>query len=250
MTKTLDILNSSERKLAILIDPEKTNETDALEELIRKVKTLNPTFIFVGGSTVETSDLDKCISTIKSKTEVPVVIFPGSHDQINEQADAVLFLSLLSGRNPDYLIGHQVQSAHILKKMQIETISTAYLLIDGGKNSSVAYVSQTSPIPNDQTTIAVNTAVAGEMLGFKTVFLDAGSGAKDPVPEKMIQEVKRQISVPLIIGGGLRSLEQIENAYSAGADLVVIGNKIEEDTDFLLDLIGYYSKERNPSSTF
>lgn len=250
MTKALDILNSSERKLAILIDPEKTNDTQALEGLIQKIKTLNPTFIFVGGSTVETSDLDKCISTIKSKIDVPVIIFPGSHDQINEQADAILFLSLLSGRNPDYLIGHQVQSAHILRKLQIETIATAYLLIDGGKNSSVAYVSQTSPIPNDQTTIAVNTAVAGEMLGFKTVFLDAGSGAKDPVPEKMIQEVKRQINVPLIIGGGLRSLEQIENAYSAGADLVVIGNKIEEDTDFLLDLIGYYSKERNPSSTF
>lgn len=250
MTQTLDILNGEPRKLAILIDPEKTNDQNVLEELIQKIKILNPTFIFVGGSTVEASDLDKCISTIKSKTDIPVVIFPGSHDQINEKADAILFLSLLSGRNPDYLIGHQVQSAHILKKMDIETISTGYLLIDGGKNSSVAYVSQTSPIPNDQTTIAVNTAVAGEMLGFKTVFLDAGSGAKDPVPSKMIQEVKRQINVPLIIGGGLRSLEQIEDAYEAGADVVVIGNKIEEDTDFLLDLIGYYSKERNPSSSF
>jgi geranylgeranylglyceryl phosphate synthase family protein len=148
-----------------------------------------------------------------------------------------LFLSLISGRNPDYLIGHHVEAAHLLKKMQLEIIPTAYLLIDGGKNSSVQYVSQTTPIPADQESIALKTAIAGEMLGLKTIFLDAGSGALNPVPAKMIREVKKNISVPLIVGGGLRTVQDVENAFKAGADVVVVGNKIEEDTDFLLELM-------------
>jgi putative glycerol-1-phosphate prenyltransferase len=247
MNNVLDILTQKGKKLAILIDPEKTNTSASLDDLLKMINALSPTFIFVGGSTVDSDDLNNCLKIIKSQTDIPAVIFPGSHQQIDEQADALLFLSLLSGRNPDYLIGHQVQSAYHLKKMDIETISTAYLLIEGGKNSSVAYVSQTSPIPNDQVGIAVNTAVAGEMLGFKTIFMDAGSGAKNHVPVEMIKAVKENISLPLIIGGGLRSIASIDSAYHAGADLVVVGNKIEEDESFLLDLIGYFSKVKNHS---
>jgi len=241
--KVHEILRSDQKKLAVLIDPDKTNDFESLNALISKVSSLNPAFIFIGGSTVNTDDFKKSIDIIKKLTSIPVVIFPGDHNQIDKKADGILFLSLLSGRNPDYLIGHQVQSAHLLKKMDIEVIPTAYMLIDGGKNSSVAYVSQTRPIPNDQNSIAVHTAIAGELLGFQCVFMDAGSGAKNPVPFEMIKEVKDNIDIPLIIGGGIKSIEELDKAYSAGADLIVIGNKIEEDTDFLLDLIHYYSKE-------
>lgn len=242
MKRLHDILSNGRKKVAILIDPDKTRGEAEIEDLLARIKLLNPTFIFVGGSTVSENDLHACLTQIKSKTAIPVVIFPGSRQQINELADGILFLSLLSGRNPDYLISHQVESAHLLKKMEIETISTAYLLIDGGKNSSVAYVSQTSPIPSDQEGIAVKTAIAGEMLGFQCVFMDAGSGAINPVPEKMIKAVKQNIDLPLIVGGGLRTTEEVENAFNAGADLVVIGNKVEEDADFLLDLAGYFSE--------
>src|SRR5690606_8958759 len=152
MTHTVyDILKSPEKKLAILVDPEKTNSSEIIAVLAEKLNILQPSFIFVGGSTVSAADMKNCLSVLKATTKIPIVIVPGSPEQVDEQADAILFMSLLSGRNPDYLIGHQVRSARILKQMNIETISTAYLLVDGGKNSSVAYVSQTSPIPNEQT---------------------------------------------------------------------------------------------------
>lgn len=239
-----NILSSSKRKLAILIDPDKEMTIEKLPSTLDKINLLNPSFIFIGGSTVNSTEMDDAIDLVKKSTQIPVIIFPGSHQQINEKADGLLFLSLLSGRNPDYLIGHQVQSAHLLKKMDIEVISTAYLLVDGGKSSSVAYVSQTSPIPNDQIGIAVNTAIAGEMMGFKSVFLDAGSGAIHPVSVKMISAVKNQINIPLIVGGGISTTEDIEKAYSAGADVVVIGNKIEEDIDFLLDIKNFLSEKK------
>lgn len=239
-----NILSSSKRKLAILIDPDKEMTIEKLPSTLDKINLLNPSFIFIGGSTVNSTEMDDAIDLVKKSTQIPVIIFPGSHQQINEKADGLLFLSLLSGRNPDYLIGHQVQSAHLLKKMDIEVISTAYLLVDGGKSSSVAYVSQTSPIPNDQIGIAVNTAIAGEMMGFKSVFLDAGSGAIHPVGVKMISAVKNQINIPLIVGGGISTTEDIEKAYSAGADVVVIGNKIEEDIDFLLDIKNFLSEKK------
>jgi putative glycerol-1-phosphate prenyltransferase len=164
--------------------------------------------------------------------------------QISDKADGILFLTLISGRNPDFLIGHQVESAHLIKKMDIEVIPTGYLLIDGGKTSAVSYVSQTSPIPADQTTIAVNTAIAGEMLGLDVLFMDAGSGAKHPVNVDMIAAVRKNTNIPLIIGGGIKTVEDIEAAIGAGADLVVIGNRIEEDTDFLLDIRSLLKKER------
>lgn len=237
MTKTLyNILTNGNKKVAILVDPDKTNTPELLNPLIKKIEILRPAFIFVGGSTVDQKDFENCLSYIKENTTVPVILFPGSQHQISEKADGILFLSLISGRNPDYLIGHQIESAHILKKMDLETISTGYLLIDGGKPSAVSYVSQTSPIPADQTTIAAKTSIAGEMLGLKAIFLDAGSGANTPVKPEMIRAIKANISLPLIVGGGIRTTEEMEQAMGAGADLIVIGNRIEEDIDFLLDI--------------
>jgi phosphoglycerol geranylgeranyltransferase len=231
------LLTNGQKKLAILIDPDKNSSETNLISLIEKINLLKPSFIFIGGSTVDAFDFNNCISIIKNNCKIPIVIFPGSHVQINDKADAILFLSLISGRNPDFLIGHQVEAAPILKNLDLEVIPTAYMLIDGGKNSSVAYVSQTSPIPSDQYNIAINTAIAGELMGMQAVFLDAGSGAINPVSEKMIHGVKQNISIPLIVGGGLKSIEEVENTLTAGADIAVIGNKIEENIDFLLDLM-------------
>ncbi|MBI3133936.1 MAG: geranylgeranylglyceryl/heptaprenylglyceryl phosphate synthase [Bacteroidetes bacterium] len=237
------IANNRQRNLAVLIDPDKNKDARLLVKLLQKIDALKPAFIFVGGSTVDASTFNQCIEVIKKNTAIPVVIFPGSHNQIHEKADAILFLSLISGRNPDYLIGHHVEAAHLLKNMKLEVIPTGYLLIDGGKNSSVQYVSQTTPIPADQESIAVKTAIAGELLGMKTIFLDAGSGALNPVPAQMIQAVKKNTSLPLIVGGGLRSAADVEAAFNAGADVVVVGNKIEEDMDFLLELMLVQKKQ-------
>ena len=229
-------IQKGKKQLAVLIDPDKSKNKTQLIDLIKKINILKPNFIFVGGSTVDVVDFKNCIQIIKSNTKTPVIIFPGSHLQVDEQADAILFLSLISGRNPDFLIGHQIEAAPRLKQSKIDIIPTAYLLIDGGKMSSVAYVSQTTPIPADQNIIAKNTALAGELMGMKCVFMDAGSGAVNPVPPKMIKTVSQTINLPLIIGGGLKTINDIELAYKAGADVVVIGNKIEEDINFILDL--------------
>lgn len=238
-----DILKKSAKKIAILIDPDKVNSEAQLDPLIKKIEALESALIFVGGSTVDPIDFENCISAIKKKSELPVISFPGSSMQISDKADGILFLTLISGRNPDFLIGHQVESAHLIKKMDIEVIPTGYILIDGGKTSAVSYVSQTTPIPTDQITIAVNTAIAGEMLGLDVIFMDAGSGAKHPINAAMITAVRKNISIPLIIGGGLKTVEDIESALQAGADLVVVGNKIEQDTNFLLDIKALMSKQ-------
>ena len=236
MSSIYEVLQSRGKKLAILVDPEKMNTTETLLPLLKKINVLKPHFIFVGGSTVTESELNACLKIVKANTEIPLVIFPGSQTQISRDADAILFLSLISGRNPDYLIGHQIKAAPLIKEIGLEAIPTGYILIDGEKNSSVAYVSQTTPIPNDQVSIAVKTAVAGELLGLKTIFMDAGSGAKKAVSTDMIKAVKSEVNLPLIVGGGIKTIEGVESAYNAGADVVVIGNKIEEDINFLLDL--------------
>lgn len=226
--------------LAILIDPDKHEQAEDLLPTLEKINILNPSFIFIGGSTVHPEQFKKVCQFIKTKTQVPTIIFPGAHSHLDESAEGILFLSLLSGRNPDYLIGHQIQAAPILKKMDIEVIPTAYLLVDGGKSTSVAYVSQTSPIPADQESIASDTAIAAELMGFRTVFMDAGSGANRPVPTKMIKKIKENTDLPIIVGGGIKSIIDLEKAYEAGANVAVIGNKIEEDINFLLDLTNYF----------
>lgn len=236
MKKLIEILNDKRQKVAILVDPDKMNLQDDLKPLLTKIKQLRPDFILIGGSTVLIEDFENCIRIVKHHVNIPILLFPGSSSQISDLADGILFLTLISGRNPDFLIGHQIESAPLIKKMKLETIPTGYLLIDGGRTSSVAYVSQTTPIPNDQVSIAVNTSIAGEMLGLKALFLDAGSGAINPVSAKMIKAVKENTNLPLIVGGGIKTISQIEIALEAGADLVVIGNKVEEDENFLFDI--------------
>jgi putative glycerol-1-phosphate prenyltransferase len=245
MSYILSLLQSSKKAIAVLIDPEKFVKGDNIT-FLSKLNVAQPDFLFIGGSTVTRKDFDSCIEIIKSNCTIPLVIFPGASHQIHEKADALLFLSLISGRNPDYLIGHHIQAADELENMDIEIIPTSYLLIDGGKKTSVEYVSQTTPIPNDQADIARKIALAGKLQGKKITYLDCGSGANQTVSTKMIQKVK-SIGLPLIIGGGIRSIEKIHELHSAGANVVVIGNKIEEDVDFLLD-IANLQKEKNGAS--
>ncbi len=216
--------------LAVLIDPDKQNESD----LILKVKKINNTdkvnFIFVGGSLLST-DIEKTISIIKQFTTKPVIIFPGSSFQLSKNADSILFLSLISGRNPEFLISNHITVAPFIKKNKLDAISTSYILIDGGKNSSVEYISNTKPIPRDKTDIAVSTAITGEMLGHKLCYLEAGSGAKLSIPLEMIKKVKENINIPLIIGGGIKNKEKIKDIFKAGADIIVIGNALEENDE-------------------
>jgi phosphoglycerol geranylgeranyltransferase len=226
---------SRKGQIALLIDPEKSGDEEKLISLLKKAEFAGIDFVFVGGSTVTKKEFDSTIKIIKLNTIIPVVIFPGGSHQISENADGLLYLSLLSGRNPDYLIGHHVQSASELINMDIEIIPTGYLLIDGGTKSSVAYVSQTTPIPRDQITIAKNTAIAAVLQGKKVIYFDAGSGADYSVSDEIIQEVTF-LNVPIIVGGGIKSINQIERMSIAGANVIVIGNHIEENIDFLLDI--------------
>jgi phosphoglycerol geranylgeranyltransferase len=233
----------SERKgqIALLIDPEKCSNLKQLNKTLELAHLAQIDFIFIGGSTVSKKEFDFVSQHIAKSSKIPLVIFPGGSHQISEHADALLYLSLLSGRNPDYLIGHHIQSASDLIKMDIEIIPTGYILVEGGKQSSVAYVSQTSPIPREQTSIALNTAIAGKLQGKKVIFFDAGSGAKKSVPLKMIQQAA-ELEIPIFVGGGIKSIESVEAYKNAGANVIVIGNHIEEHIDFLLDLKNYIQK--------
>jgi putative glycerol-1-phosphate prenyltransferase len=217
----------AERKklLAILIDPDKFIESEA--ELYLKKLPKETSHVFVGGSTVKNWKTEKTVKAIKAETDLPVILFPGDYSQITETADALLFLSLLSGRNPEYLIEQQVKSVEKLKNSKLEIIPTAYILIDGGKECAVQRVSGTKPIPQFQVKTIVNTALAGEFSGKKLIYLEAGSGADFPVSEEIIAEVKKSVTIPLIVGGGIRSFEQQKKAYNAGADMIVMGTHFE-----------------------
>ena len=237
-TVILDHFKQSKKAIAVLIDPEKCDNGTRLLELLEKSAFAGVDYLFIGGSTVTRKEFSETVNYIKAHSSIPLIIFPGSSQQISEQADAILYLSLLSGRNPDFLIGHHVQSAAELFEMDIEIIPTAYLLIDGGTQSSVAYVSQTTPIPRDNSTIIRNTAIAGKLQGKQLLYLDAGSGARFSVPSERIKELQ-SIELPIIVGGGITTIEQIEELHKAGTNIVVIGNKLEQDTDFLLDIYAY-----------
>ena len=217
--------------LAILLDPDKI-ELGNLNPLISKINQSPATHIFIGGSLVESNRLDELILKIKQNCDLPMVLFPGNPSQISNHADAILFLSLISGRNPDYLIEHQVNAAPILKNSNLEIIPTGYILIESGSETAVEKVSQTKPIDSNNFELVVNTAIAGEMLGNKLIYLEAGSGANNAVPLEMIQRVTQNIEIPLIVGGGIRDLQGIQNAYNAGADLVVIGTAFENNINF------------------
>ena len=233
--KILKKFSSQKGQIAILIDPEKSNKEGDLIRLIRNAEIAEIDYFFIGGSTVTKSDFEKVISILKNNTIIPLIIFPGSTHQISEKADAILYLSLISGRNPDYLIGQHVNSANELFEMDIEIMPTGYILIDGGNKSSVAYVSQTTPIPRDQTNIATKTAIAGVLQGKQIIYFDAGSGAKKTIPIEMIKNVQK-LNVPIIVGGGIKKIETINEYKNSGVNVIVLGNHIENNIDFVLDL--------------
>jgi len=217
--------------LAILLDPDKTN-LDEIHSISKRIEALNANFIFVGGSFVENGITDIFVQKLKKNTQIPIVLFPGDYSQVTNNADALLFLSLLSGRNPEYLIEQQIKAVPFLKNSNIEIIPTGYILIDGGKNSSVLKVSKTTPISQNNIELAVATAIAGMYKGKQLIYLEAGSGAKTPVSLEIISEVKKNINIPLIIGGGIRSKKQLNNAYKFGADMVVVGTAFENKITF------------------
>lgn len=222
----------NKKQFAVLIDPDKLG-TKELNELIEIAEASKTDYFFVGGSLLTNDSMDLCIQTIKKNSSIPVVLFPGNTMQINQHADAILFLSLISGRNAEMLIGKHVIAAPYLKSSNLEVLSTAYMLIESGKPTAVSYMSNTTPIPHDKSDIAICTAIAGEMLGFKLIFMDGGSGAQNPISAKMISDVSRNISVPLIVGGGIRTPEKALENCKAGADIIVVGNSIETDRSLI-----------------
>jgi putative glycerol-1-phosphate prenyltransferase len=222
-----DSVGSKRKLLALLIDPDKCSPP-MLKQLTGILMHHPPHILMVGGSLISTP-VAPVIDYLKTELKQPVVLYPGSPTHLTPNVDAVLFLSMISGRNPELLIGHHVVAAPYIKQYGIEPISTGYMLIDGGSPTSVEYISQTRPIPANKTEIAVATAMAGEMLGMKMIYMDAGSGAKNPISPQTIQAVKNAINIPLMIGGGIKSSYQLISAYNAGADLVVVGNVLEKN---------------------
>lgn len=229
-------LRDGKRSLAVLIDPDKAEDFNSLRQLIRLANENCIDMILVGGSLVLTGNLSDIISQIREEVQIPVILFPGSPLQIAPGADGILLLSLISGRNPDLLIGHHVQAAPLLKNLGMEILPTGYILINSGKTTSVAYISNTTPIPEDKYSVAACTAMAGEMLGLKLIYLDAGSGAEKEISAKMISTVKRSVSVPVMVGGGINSPEKVEAALQAGADVIVIGNVLEKNPEALTEI--------------
>ena len=227
----LHSISKDEKLLAVLIDPDKT-KLKGLSDFMMKLNSSKATHVFVGGSTVEDKITEVLVIEIKKHTKLPVILFPGDITQITNKADALLFLSLLSGRNPDYLIDKHVKAIPKLRGSKLEVIPTGYLLIENGKETSVQRVTQTKPIAKNDIQLVVDTASAGELLGMKLIYLEAGSGALHPVSENIIKAVKQEIKIPLIVGGGIKSIEQLENAYKSGADIVVIGTAFENDKSF------------------
>lgn len=222
--------NKHQRKksFSVLIDPDKVNE-QSLDKLVGLAIDAKVDYFFVGGSLVTINNIDETINQLKSCSNIPVVLFPGSPSQISKYADALLYLSLISGRNPELLIGQHVISAPFVKKSGLEIMPTGYMVIDGGAPTTVSYISNSSPIPSDKNDIAMCTAMAGEMLGMKLIYMDAGSGAKKPITEAMIEKVSSNINLPLIVGGGIIDAEKAYRNCIAGADIIVVGNAIEKD---------------------
>lgn len=221
------------KSLAILIDPDKIKNEKSLGILLNICKNSDIDYVFIGGSLIVNDTLNEIVGYIKSKSEIPAILFPGSNLHIDKSADAILLLSLISGRNPDLLIGQHVAAAPIIKNSNLEVLSTGYILVGNDANTTVAHISQTSPIPTKKAEIAVCTAIAGEMLGMKLIYLDAGSGPKEEVPQEMIVQVKKSISIPLIVGGGINTTAKVYAAYRGGADMIVLGTAIEKKVNFV-----------------
>ena len=227
----LSSVDKGQKLLAVLIDPDKIGINE-ISRFVKKVNSSIASYIFVGGSTVEAYDCDRVVNEIRKYTSLPIILFPGDVTQITDKAEAILFLSLISGRNPEYLIGKHVESISTLKGTNLEIISTGYILIENGKKTSVQRVTGTKPLPRNNVEHIADTAKAGELLGMKMIYLEAGSGAIEPLTPEIIKKVRTNVNIPLIVGGGIRKKEQLQSAYRSGADLVVIGTAFEEDESF------------------
>ena len=231
----VDKKRHGKKSFAVLIDPDNVND-HKMQPLIDLAITAKVDYFLVGGSLVISNYLDECVQFIKRSCDIPVILFPGSPTQVSKYADALLYLSLISGRNPELLIGQHVVSAPYVKQSGLEIMSTGYLVVDGGAPTTVSYISNASPLPSDKNEIAMCTAMAGEMLGMKIIYMDAGSGAKRPITETMIEKVASSISVPLIVGGGITDPEKAYLNCKAGADVIVVGNAIEKDESLVAEL--------------
>ena len=237
----LNNTNNGVKMFGVLIDPDKQN----VKELIETIKICNESdvdYFFVGGSIITQGDMQKTTRLIKENSTKPIIIFPGNPDQISDYADAILFLSLISGRNSEFLIGHQVTAAPIIKKTNLEVIPTGYLLVDCGTTTTAIYVSDTNPIPHDNAEIAANTALAGEYLGLKLTYIDGGSGAKKCISTTMVSKTKKALNGPLIIGGGVRTPQAAEEVYKAGADIIIVGNGAEENRNLISEIANMKQK--------
>lgn len=231
----LEAQSNNKKLFAVLIDPDKVDRT-SLSALISRAVEAKVDLFFLGGSLLTKDVLEVVAKQIKTASQIPVILFPGNGMQVTKEADAILFLSLISGRNPDLLIGQQVQAAPLVKQSGIEVLSTGYMLIDGGTATTVSYISNTMPIPSNKPDIAACTAMAGELLGLSLFYLDAGSGAKEAIPAALIQKVKASIHSPIIVGGGIRNAALAIDACNAGADIIVVGNAIEKDPSLLTEI--------------
>lgn len=227
---------NGKKSIAVLVDPDKISDAAQLQHLINLASENLVDFFLVGGSLVTTTNMAEVIRQIKDSVSIPVVLFPGNSMQVDPSADGLLFLSLISGRNPELLIGQHVIAAPIIKNTRLEVIPTGYMLINSGRTTSVAYISNTTPIPDDKYSLAACTAMAGEMLGLRLIYMDAGSGAEKEVSARMITSVKKSISVPLIVGGGINTRQKAFAALEAGADMIVIGNALEKHPDLLIEI--------------
>jgi putative glycerol-1-phosphate prenyltransferase len=225
--------SSGQKLLAVLIDPDLGEDEKLLERTVHNACMAKADLIFVGGSLLTSVRFDECVQRVRELSDRPVVLFPGSPSQLSRHADAVLFLSLISGRNAELLIGHHVTAAPTIKAMGLEAIPTGYMLIDGGRPTTVSYVSQTLPIPLDKPGIAAATALAGELLGLRTIYLDTGSGALRTVSPAMIAAVRDAVNIPLIVGGGVRDAATARALCEAGADVLVVGTAFEQDPELI-----------------
>ena len=231
----LTLLNTSRTKLSVLVDPD--NQTvESLMALSETINNCKVDVILVGGSLLLDNHFEKTISLLRKNTSAPIVLFPGNNYQVSGQADAILLLSLISGRNPEYLIGQHVVAAPVIKASGLEVIPTGYMLIDGGRVSTTSYMTQTVPIPYDKPDIAVATAMAGEMLGLKSIYLEAGSGAHRSISSDMLRAVRSSVSIPIITGGGIRTPEQAEALAAAGSNMIVVGHILEKQPELLMEI--------------
>jgi len=236
LSSLCDSFKQGKKSIAVLVDPDKVEDSLRLQQLINLANENCVDYFFVGGSLVTTTNLSEVVKLIKENVTIPVILFPGNAIQIEPNADALLFLSLISGRNPELLIGQHVVAAPIIKNTRLEVIPTGYILINSGRTTSVAYISNTMPIPDDKYSLAACTAMAGEMLGLRAIYMDAGSGAEKEISPRMITTVRKAVNVPLIVGGGINTSRKAITALEAGADMIVIGNALEKDVNLLTEV--------------